>query len=524
MQRDPYRVRPAREAELIELPDRPLLASPEAEQSVLGGLLLDNGTWPRARAIVSEPDFYRADHRLIFQHISQLLEHGKPADALTVAESLERSAKLAEIGGIPYLGSLAANTPSAANIIRYCEIVAERARRRELAAIGAELMDKAVAPNSDVEEIRAAAGGRIAAVRPVATQRSNLDWPQLVGKEPPARRWATAAWLGFGHVTLMPGASGVGKTLCAQQWISALALGRDFVGHSAGALRCLMWACEDEHDELWRRQLAIARWLDVGLEAFGSALTIESRHGRDNTLVCRSDFGRLTFTPLIEELRQQAGDYRAEVVVLDNAAQLYGADENDRHEVTAFLNALTGALPGRAVMLLAHPSRATGSEFSGSGAWEAVARTRLYLGRTLPDQKAGDDAEDGGEVRYLARRKANYSERDWRRLQFRDGVLVPDDPPDLQGGIVGHIREQTAERVVLTALRRLTEMAIRSTESTASPQFLPKLILDYKLGEGHARQDLVAAMRRLMTADRIRRAEVGKYSNRTPMMGLVAAA
>ena len=75
----------------------------EAEQSVLGGLLLDNTAWDKIADLLTEQDFYRADHRLIFQHIGALIEHGKPADTLTVAESLERSGKLAEIGGEPPL-------------------------------------------------------------------------------------------------------------------------------------------------------------------------------------------------------------------------------------------------------------------------------------------------------------------------------------------------------------------------------------------------------------------------------------
>src|SRR5688572_32498608 len=87
----------------------------EAEQSVLGGLLLDNTAWDRVADVVTGPDFYRADHRTIFQHIGDLIEGGKPADSLTVAESLERSGKLVDTGGHAYLGSLAANTPSAAN-------------------------------------------------------------------------------------------------------------------------------------------------------------------------------------------------------------------------------------------------------------------------------------------------------------------------------------------------------------------------------------------------------------------------
>ena len=118
----------------------------EAEQSVLGGLLLENAAWDKISDMIGESDFYRADHRLIFQHILLLVENNRPADVLTVAESLERSAKLNEAGGQAYLGSLSMNTPSAANIRRYAEIVRERAIMRQLAKAGSEIADSAFNP------------------------------------------------------------------------------------------------------------------------------------------------------------------------------------------------------------------------------------------------------------------------------------------------------------------------------------------------------------------------------------------
>ena len=113
---------------------------------MLGGLLLDNSAWERIGDVMSEEDFYRSDHRLIFRHIAQLIENNKPADALTVAESLERSGKLAEAGGQAYIGTLALNTASAVNIRRYAEIVRERAVMRNLAAVGTEIADSAYSP------------------------------------------------------------------------------------------------------------------------------------------------------------------------------------------------------------------------------------------------------------------------------------------------------------------------------------------------------------------------------------------
>ena len=125
--------------DVLKLPPHSL----EAEQSVLGGLMLENSAWDRIADLISESNFYRADHRSIYKHISRLIEHNRPADVVTVAESLEGTKELASVGGLPYLSALASNTPSAANIRRYAEIVRERAILRRLAEVGTEIADSA---------------------------------------------------------------------------------------------------------------------------------------------------------------------------------------------------------------------------------------------------------------------------------------------------------------------------------------------------------------------------------------------
>ncbi len=119
----------------------------EAEQSVIGGLLLENEALDKIADILSAQDFYQHDHKTIFQHISKLIEHNRPADIVTVAESLESTAELSSIGGIAYLGALAQNTPTAANIRRYAEIVRERAVMRKLVVVGSDIADSAYNPN-----------------------------------------------------------------------------------------------------------------------------------------------------------------------------------------------------------------------------------------------------------------------------------------------------------------------------------------------------------------------------------------
>ncbi|PXW81582.1 primary replicative DNA helicase [Nitrosomonas sp. Nm84] len=118
----------------------------ESEQSVLGGLMLDNNAWEKVADIITDSDFYRQDHRLIYHHICKLIEQNKPADVVTIAESMEISAELQTVGGLAYIGTIVQNTPSAANIKRYAEIVRERSIMRNLAQIGVQITDSAYNP------------------------------------------------------------------------------------------------------------------------------------------------------------------------------------------------------------------------------------------------------------------------------------------------------------------------------------------------------------------------------------------
>jgi replicative DNA helicase len=148
------------DAQLVNLKVPP--HSIEAEQSVLGGLLLDNSAWDRIGDLLSVEDFYRDDHRRIYRHIARLIERAKPADVVTVAESIESSEDKDKTGGLAYLGTLAQNTPSAHNIRRYAEIVHERAVMRKLVAVGAEIADSALNPaGKDVGQLLDEAESRV---------------------------------------------------------------------------------------------------------------------------------------------------------------------------------------------------------------------------------------------------------------------------------------------------------------------------------------------------------------------------
>src|SRR3954467_3665760 len=118
----------------------------EAESSVLGGLLLDNGAWDRVGDLLVDADFYRYEHKLIYGAIGTLVNASKPADVITVFEALQNLGKSDEMGGLPYLNSLAQYVPSAANIRRYAEIVRERSILRKLVSASDEIATQAFNP------------------------------------------------------------------------------------------------------------------------------------------------------------------------------------------------------------------------------------------------------------------------------------------------------------------------------------------------------------------------------------------
>ena len=128
--------------ESLKLPPHSL----EAEQSILGGLLLDNEAADRIGDVLSEDDFYSDAHRVIYRHIVALGSEGKPVDVITLSETLGSVQKLDYVGGLAYLGALVQNVPTSANIRHYAAIVRERSILRQLAATAGEIADSAYNP------------------------------------------------------------------------------------------------------------------------------------------------------------------------------------------------------------------------------------------------------------------------------------------------------------------------------------------------------------------------------------------
>lgn len=137
-----------RQMEGLKLPPHSL----EAEQSVLGGLMIDNERWDNVSERVTAEDFYSRPHRTIFSQMQRLLELGKPIDLITLSEALEQNAQLDSVGGFAYLAELSKNTPSAANINAYADIVRERAVVRDMIKVANEIADAGFDPQGRTSE------------------------------------------------------------------------------------------------------------------------------------------------------------------------------------------------------------------------------------------------------------------------------------------------------------------------------------------------------------------------------------
>lgn len=370
--------------------------------------------------------------------------------------------------------------------------------------------------NSPVNDADLLEGFKDLGDEPVKRTGRKLDWKALKGVAPPKRKWEIEGWLPSGQNTLLGGDPGKGKTLLAQAIGTAIALGEDYID-TVNLGPVVFWAGEDDHDELWRRQQDICAHFQVDFESL-EGFHLTSKIDEDMTLAGTTPKGALVATRKLKELSEEVGDTRAKVVIIDSVARAYGGLENDWHQVTQYLTMMNASCHGAAVLLLAHPAKAAGSEFSGSTAWEASVRARWYLGTGLPGVETEEDTS--GTTRYLSRRKSNYSNLDWRRFEYRAGILVPDE----RVAVSNKFSDEYADQLVFEAIVELKKRGERAILSQSSQDHLPKVMKAQGLSlAGLSYDRVVQAANRLKLAGKIKQDVVGAYENRTKKYGLVPA-
>ena len=337
-----------------------------------------------------------------------------------------------------------------------------------------------------------------------------IDPSTFIGT-PPARRWIWPDWIPSGAVTALYGDGGTGKSLLAMQLMTAVATSTPFLGqHQVMECRALGFFCEDDEEELWRRQEAICASAGLPLSAL-SNMRLISGVGKDNTLIRFERPGAPPqLTGLYDKILEAALNFEAKLVVIDGAADTFGGNENDRQMVRQYigvaLTKMAREIDG-AVVLLAHPSRSglQGGDYSGgSTGWNNSVRSRISLAH------AKDDASGPG--RRLRREKSNYAGRhDEIQLVYGDGVLRPS-----RGSTAGvpQARGEVATAVFLACLDEATTANRPVSDASRAGNYAPKTFArtPKAKAEGLTKEDFTHAMEALFSAGSITMQAYGKPS------------
>ncbi|WP_159717726.1 AAA family ATPase [Geminicoccus flavidas] len=337
----------------------------------------------------------------------------------------------------------------------------------------------------------------------------------ITGTQPEPREFLIDGLLPTRTVVLLTGKGGVGKSMLTLQLAECLRTGAAFLGLTTHPCSTLVYSCEDDLPELHRRHASIERSMGQCDDPLGETHFL-ARDGEDNQLVAFDAAGNLTTTPAFDDLLCTSVHLGARLVVVDTTAQTFGGNENDRAQVTFYVNALrrmAKEIDGT-VLLLSHPPKSD-AKYSGSTAWDGTVRARCFLA----------EEEINGEVqRVFVLDKSNYSKR------FRKEVVVDeygvshavDEAARTMGEKVAERMAQGKARAAfLDALDRLTAQGRPVSHSERAGNYAPKVMVDAGLNDGCTVKQLATVMNVLLNEGLIRsNEEVGRRSNRAPIYGL----
>lgn len=291
--------------------------------------------------------------------------------------------------------------------------------------------------------------------KPAPMDLDYVDFATLAHSSPPARMWTVDKWLAVGTVTALFGPAGVGKSLLSEQLAVAVANGDSWLGLRTIRGPVIGLFCEDDENELkWRAKYIFEAGCHDPAEA-SRGLHLDARAGKPNALIEVGSDHKVRSSLLLRKLHEQCGEIRPALVILDNIAQMFAGSEIDRGQVTAFCNQLTAIAQAYdcSVLLLGHPAKAADSEYSGSTAWGAAVRTRLFLER-----------KDDGTLR-LSKAKANYSELSEIALEYKSpGLFAP-----LAAGAVASSDSEATEAAKTLLLKAVATYTGREQATSHSP-------------------------------------------------------
>ncbi len=501
---------------------RTLPHSLEAEKAVLGGIIIDNATFHKVCKNLRPEHFVLKAHGEIFVACRALIEAGKVADPITLEAALAGNGALADAGGPALLADLAHSGAGEIHTGQYAEIVRDAAVKRGIIGVFDAMAAQAYDGGADAADILSEASAEFARLAGECSDvlRANgklvgATDPSLFVGDTPERRWLVHEWIPWGNVTMLSGDGGVGKSLLLQQLLTCAAIGRDWLGQRVEPVKAMGVFCEDDVDELRRRQDDINAHLNIGPEDLTNLRWI-CRTGEDNAL--------MTFplndapgerTPFFQQVLNATKNHGAQLVGLDALHDFFVGNENVRPQARGFINSLRSLATDTdgSVVLTAHPSLSglgSGSGMSGSTAWNNTVRSRLYL--TRPKDEGDTDQNE----RVLQRKKANYAgSGDEIRLTWANGVFT--HQPQEIGIVDAAARGIRADRVFLELLATSTKNGVNVSPSPTSRNNAPLQFSNEPRNdrEGCTKKDFERAMRRLLKIGKIKSVKYGPPSAQT---------
>lgn len=320
-----------------------------------------------------------------------------------------------------------------------------------------------------------------------------VDPSQLEGRTVLPREWLVGDLIPHGTVSLLSGDGGLGKSLLMQQLMTAAATGRNWLGLKTRKCKAFGLFCEDDNNELWRRQIAICDSMSLSLEACFNMQWL-SGDGIDPVLMEFGDSDAGKTTPMFDALMAYLESWEVELVIIDTAADTFAGNEISRIQVRNFINRalrVMAARLGATVILTSHPSRAgmlDGTGLSGSTAWNNSVRSRVYLTRP--------DGERNSNVRLLQMKKSNYGSMEHEvRIIWQDGVFQPVETTIGQNAEDRDLRDEAA---YLFSLEKLLERGQRPLIHRNQASYGPKLMKTLPETKGVSQSRLEEAQSRLM--------------------------
>ena len=465
-----------------------LPAALQAEQQLLGAVLLDPEAWALAREATSEPlradDFADPGHRLIWRALQSVAGAGRAVDMVTAFEELRRTGDDERAGGIAYLDELCAGVAATKAAGAHAKAVHERARRRRAVGLADDLRAAALAETTPehfrelAEGIADRLAGTFADAGPSASTAPSfraVPVSDLAATVVHSTAWWWDGYLPRGHVTVLTGHGGVGKSLTALMLTVCLATGRPLFGVPTARCRVLFFSGEDGADLLLQRLL----WICAGMgidpdELTGWLHVLDATEGQPVLFTEVTSEGRRVgvTTPTHADLAHYIDAHHIDVAVVDNMSDTFDANEIERARVRAYMRSLVQLRQAErmTVLLLAHVDKGTargersGSEaYSGSTAVHNSARSRLYLARE----------KDGALI--LEHQKCNLAPlRPPLRLEWPEGGL-----PRPEAMPCGQLQAIAATADMKALLRLVAEFASRGefvSPSANSPASAPRLL------------------------------------------------